>query len=298
MSSKVSVILPVHNRADVLPRAIRSVIDQEFRDLELIIIDDGSADHSAEVAKSFGDERVRVIRLERNRGGNVARNEGIRAAKAPIIGFLDSDDHYLPNKLGWVAAEFERRPELDLLVDSFVKVSAPGSRKGELVRKNPVIEDRELFRRALFTRQLWKATPAITVRREIALRAGLFDESLRRLQDFDFLIRVSEFANCASTDQVLWVKHWDPKAISGEDNMIRANVELVRRHPEFLQNRAYRPGLAYALRLSAWRKMRRGDFGGISRDVRELADAFGSLEAARLALGALSPRRALNFEQR
>ncbi|HEY7006625.1 MAG TPA: glycosyltransferase family A protein [Sphingomicrobium sp.] len=291
MTPKVSVILPVHNRADVLPRAIQSVLDQELRDFELIVIDDGSSDGSAEVAELFGDERVRVMRLDRNRGGNVARNEGIRAAKAPLIAFLDSDDRYLPNKLSWIAAEFERRPKLDLLVDSFIKVQPPGSRKAEVVRRNPVIDDRAQFRTALFTRQLWKATPSITVKREIALEAGLFDETLRRLQDFDFLIRVSELANCASTDAVLWVKYWDAGAISAQDNMIPANVELVRRHPEYLRTSEYRPGLAYALRLSTWRRIKRGDVGGIVRDIRNLADAFGSSEATRLAWEALWPRQ-------
>jgi glycosyltransferase involved in cell wall biosynthesis len=240
----ISVILPVHNRADVLPRAIGSVLEQEFEDFELIVIDDGSTDASAQIAESFGDRRIRLIRLDRNRGGNAARNEGIRAACAPLIGFLDSDDRYLPNKLARVTAEFERRPKLDMLVDSFIKVQPPGSRKAEVVRRNPVIEDREQFRTALFTRQLWKATPAITVKREIALEAGLFDETLRRLQDFDFLIRVSELANCASTDEVLWVKYWDANAISAQDTLIAANVELVRRHPEYLRTAAYRPGLA------------------------------------------------------
>ena len=232
MTPKITVILPVHDRADVLPRAIGSVLGQELRDFELIVIDDGSTDGSAEVAQSFGDERIRLIRLDGNRGGNVARNEGIRAATAPLIAFLDSDDRYLANKLAWTVAEFERRPKLELLVDSFIKVQPPGSRKAEVVRRNPVLDDREQFRRALFTRQLWKATPAITVKRQIAIEAGLFDETLRRLQDFDFLIRVSEVANCASTDEVLWVKYWDANAISAQDNMIAANVELVRRHPE------------------------------------------------------------------
>src|SRR5690348_10231612 len=289
----VSVILPVHNRADVLPRAIESVIAQELADFELIVVDDGSTDESATLVQSFADDRIRLIRLDKNRGGNVARNEGIRAARSPLIAFLDSDDRYLPNKLSTIVGEFERRPGLDLLVDSFIKIQPPGSRKAQVVRSNPVIDGRELFRTALFTRQLWKATPAITVRREVALKAP-FDETLRRLQDFDFLIRASEFANCASTDQVLWVKYWDAGAISAQDNMIPANVELVRRHPEYLRNAAYRPGLAYALRLSAWRRVKKGDFAGIARDLRNLAAAFGAGEAARLGFEALRPRPALH----
>jgi glycosyltransferase involved in cell wall biosynthesis len=290
---RVSVILPVHNRADVLPRAIDSVIAQELAEFELIVVDDGSTDESATLVQSFADDRIRLIRLDKNRGGNVARNEGIRAARSPLIAFLDSDDRYLPNKLSTIVGEFERRPGLDLLVDSFIKIQPPGSRKAQVVRSNPVIDGRELFRTALFTRQLWKATPAITVRREVALKAP-FDETLRRLQDFDFLIRASEFANCASTDQVLWVKYWDAGAISAQDNMIPANVELVRRHPEYLRNAAYRPGLAYALRLSAWRRVKKGDFAGIARDLRNLAAAFGAGEAARLGFEALRPRPALH----
>ena len=293
MTPKVSVILPVHNRADVLSRAINSVLAQEFAEFELIVIDDGSTDGSAAVASSFGDARIRIIELGENRGGNVARNEGIRAANSPLVAFLDSDDRYLPIKLSVIAAEFGSRPDLDLLVDSFVKVQPPGSRPPEAIRKNPVIGDRERFRTALFTRRLWKATPAITVKRDVALRAGLFDETLRRLQDFDFLIRLSEFANCASTDQVLWVKYWDAGAISGQDNMIPANVELVRRHPEYLNTTAYRPGLAYALRLSLWRRLKRGDVGGMGGDIRDLARAFGTLQAVRLSWEALWPRPGL-----
>ena len=289
---RVSVVLPVHNRADVLSRAIESVLAQELSDFELIVVDDGSTDESATLVQSFTDERVRLVRLDRNRGGNAARNEGVTAARSPLIAFLDSDDRYLPNKLAFVVGEFDRRPPLDLLVDSFVKIQPPGARKAEVVRRNPAIDDRELFRRALFTRQLWKATPAITVRREVALKVP-FDETLRRLQDFDFLIRASELASCASTDQVLWVKYWDAGAISAQDNMIPANVELVRRHPEYLRNRAYRPGLAYALRLSAWRRMKKGDVAGIVRDLRNLAEAFGAGEAARLGIEAFRPRPAL-----
>jgi glycosyltransferase involved in cell wall biosynthesis len=291
MTPAISVILPVHNRADVLGRAIQSVLDQKLKNFELVIVDDGSTDDSVAVARSFSDSRIEIIELGKNRGGNVARNTGIRAAKALLIAFLDSDDTYLPEKLAQVVAHFQDSPDLELLVDSFVKVQPSGTR---VVRKNPVIRDRELFRRALFTRILWKATPSIAARKDAIERAGMFDETLRRLQDFDFLIRVSEVANCASTDQVLWVKYWDANAISAQDNMITANVELVRRHPEYLSTREYRPGLAYVLRLSLWRRLKKGKLGGAGRDVRQLAQAFGKREAARLLVEACFPRPAVD----
>src|SRR3982750_2709806 len=242
----IAVLLPVHNRADVLPRAIESVLAQTLQEFELVVVDDGSTDNSVAVAKSFADERVKVIELRQNRGGNAARNAGVRAATAPLIAFLDSDDVYLPQKLERVVEEFQRRPELELLVDSFIKIQPSGAR---VVRKNPVIDHSRTFRRALFIRQLWKATPSISVRRSTMLGV-MFDETLRRLQDFDFLIRGSQVANCASTGAVLWEKYWDANAISIQDNMIAANVELVHRHPEYLSVREYRPGLAYILRLS------------------------------------------------
>jgi len=193
MKPAISVVLPVHNRADVLARAMRSVLDQRMPDFELVIVDDGSSDDSTSVARSFKDNRIKLIELGYNRGGNAARNAGVRAAQAPLIAFLDSDDTYLPEKLEYVVDKFERRPDLDLLVDSFVKIQPSGAR---VTRKNPEINDLALFRKALFTRLLWKATPSITVKRQTALRV-MFDETLRRLQDFDFLIRAWEIANCA-----------------------------------------------------------------------------------------------------
>jgi glycosyltransferase involved in cell wall biosynthesis len=293
MNPKISVVLPVRNREDVLPRAITSVLEQSLADWELIVVDDGSTDGSADAAEAFHDERVRLLRLGTNRGGNAARNAGIRGARAPLIAFLDSDDAYLPEKLERTVAHFDRRPDLDLLIDSFIKVRPPGSSRPRSVRRNPVIEDRETFRRALFTRQLWKATPAITARREAVLRAGLFDESLKRLQDFDFLIRISGIANCASTDEVLWTKYWDSNTISAQDTYIPANIELVRRHPEYLSRKDYRPGLGYALRLSLWRKLSKGDVGGAWSDLSDLAGAFGPGQVAKLVAAALRPRQRL-----
>jgi glycosyltransferase involved in cell wall biosynthesis len=241
---RVSVILPAFNRARLIRGAIESVLAQDFKDFELLVVDDGSTDATGDVARSFRDERIRVISLPKNGGSNAARNEGIRDAEAPLIAFLDSDDLYFPSKLSFVVRTFEARPELDVLVDSFVKLTSPNARRPQLELRNPVTSSTEDFARKLFRHELWKATPAITVKRDAAIRAGMFAEELKQRQDLDFLIRLTESANCASTDEILWVKTWAPDRITNRFRFIQSTLELVRRHPQFVSNRFYRVGLA------------------------------------------------------
>src|SRR3954454_864668 len=116
---RISVILPAYNRAEQISRAIDSVLAQELGDFELIVVDDGSTDETVQLVKQYQDERVRLVELRENGGSNAARNAGIRAVSASLIAFLDSDDFYLPQKLGSVVREFDKRHGLDVLVDSF-----------------------------------------------------------------------------------------------------------------------------------------------------------------------------------
>lgn len=98
-SPLVSVILPTRNRAQLLPRAIRSVLGQTYSSLELIIVDDASSDATPQTLQSVKDPRVRCVRNEINRGPGGARNTGIQEAKGELISFLDDDDEYAPDKL-------------------------------------------------------------------------------------------------------------------------------------------------------------------------------------------------------
>ena len=134
---QIAVIMPAYNRATVIGRAIESVLAQDLRDFELVVIDDGSKDGTADIARSYPDPRVRLIKRRANRGSNAARNARIRASTAPLIAFLDSDDAYLPRKLSTVAREFDRRPGLRVLVDSFVKLCPSGDRRRRVERVNP-----------------------------------------------------------------------------------------------------------------------------------------------------------------
>jgi len=98
MTPLFSVIIPVFNRADVLERAIRSVLEQTCQDFEIVVVDDGSRDHPEEVAKSLGDPRIRILH-QQNRGGAAARNHGFDVAQGRFVALLDSDDQFLPHHL-------------------------------------------------------------------------------------------------------------------------------------------------------------------------------------------------------
>lgn len=277
---QISVILPAHNRAHCIGQAIDSVLAQRFADFELIVVDDGSSDATLEVARAYDDPRLKVVALGRNCGSNAARNAGICAARASLLAFLDSDDAYLPHKLGVVVAEFARRPELGVLVDSYL-VQFPDDRP-EQQRLNPLIEG-EAFVEALFQRRLWKATPAISARREAVLVAGLFDEELGRRQDFEFLARAARVAHCAASDQLLWVKSWSPVAISAQPRLfIDATIALCRRNPEYVADPRFYNGLARDVARQMSRLIRAGRWRDAGHDVRLLRREFGAAGTLRL----------------
>ena len=96
---KVSVIIPTYNRADLLPRAVKSALSQTYDDYEILIVDDCSTDHTRETVSAWDDERVRYTRHTENRGQSGALNMGIHNASGQYIAFLDDDDEWVPTKL-------------------------------------------------------------------------------------------------------------------------------------------------------------------------------------------------------
>ena len=95
----VSVIIPTHNRGEMLRRAIDSVLSQTYKDFELIIVSDGSADETDKVIVSYTDPRIRFLKHDKSRGASAARNTGIRASIGQYIAFLDDDDEWTLDKL-------------------------------------------------------------------------------------------------------------------------------------------------------------------------------------------------------
>ena len=109
---KVSVIMPVYNGIRFVAKAIESVLAQDYQDWELIVVNDGSTDGTAEALASFTDTRIRVI-SQANGGEAVARNRGLDAISGEYVAFLDADDLYLPNALADMVAYLEAHAETD-----------------------------------------------------------------------------------------------------------------------------------------------------------------------------------------
>jgi len=276
---KLSIVMPSHNRAATLARAIDSVLAQTDVARELIVVDDGSTDGTAELLQSYGD-RLIVVRLERNGGSNHARNRGIERAKGDVVCFIDSDDEFLPHKLRFVAEYFTDNPKVDALIDSFETRFPPQHHKASLWRINPTMRNSADMRRAIFDRTIYKATPAISVRRQALFDIGLFDETLKRRQDMDLILRLSQNHVVDSTDQVLWLKHWSADAISSKQHtFLAATIDICERHPDYLTESRYRRGLDRDLGRHFWRLLKAGRFGALRVDLARYR-AFGRFGAS------------------
>ena len=184
MEPLVSVVIPTCNRAWCLAEAVDSVLAQDFRDFELIVVDDGSADDTPQLLERYGDA-IRVLRRE-NRGVSAARNAGIAAARGGLIAFLDSDDLWLPGKLSRQVAFFTSHPEAFICQTEELWV-----RNGR--RVNPGKRHRKrsgmIFEPSL---DLCLVSPsAVMVRRGLFECVGIFDESLPACEDYDLWLRVS-----------------------------------------------------------------------------------------------------------
>lgn len=284
----ISVILPTYNRAKVLKRAVESVLAQDFTDFEVIVVDDGSEDETAAIMQEYRDPRVLFVPLPHHRGGNACRNQGILQARSELICFLDSDDAYLPHKLGFVADYFARHPDIDVLVDSFVKLYPPEKGSRRKPRFNAVYDNSAIFEQALYRRWLYKATPAISVRRQALLEIGGFDETLKRRQDMDLLLRLVRNYRCAATDHVLWTKYWTAGSITAKrDTYIAACIAICQRHPDYLRRREYRVGLARDLARHYVRLVRRRAWTLLATDLRSFGTYRGWLTTTALALRGL-----------
>lgn len=204
----VSVVMPAYNAAPYLEAAIRSVLEQDYPAVELIVVDDGSSDGTPEFAAGFG-ERVRVL-CQQNAGPAAARNRGMAAARGELVAFLDADDVWLPGKLRAQVDYLRDHPEVGVVYGGFLRWSAapdgsfgpppvpPGADPGE-----PLVREQSgwIYTGLLFDNIVHVITAML--RKPVIDRLGGFDETLRTGEDYDFWLRASRLFQAAKLNRTL-----------------------------------------------------------------------------------------------
>lgn len=237
----VSVIMPAYNVEPYIGEAIDSVLAQTFTDFELLIVDDGSTDRTAEMARRFAARDSRLMLLQQdNRGLAAARNTALRQAKGGLMALLDSDDLWMPRFLEAQIAVLDARPEVDIVTGN---ARTLGSHEDGLParpwpdpRPSPdlrtiLIDELSVFIMSVFRRRVYDTI-------------GGFDEMLRTNEDFDFWLRatLAGFTFARNDEPLGFYRRRDDSLSASQVRMLRGALRVyykqrpaLRRDPKALK---------------------------------------------------------------
>lgn len=221
---RVTVVVPAHNRAGLIERALRSIQAQDDPAWEAVVVDDGSTDTTAQVVERIAGEdgRIRLMRLESNRGAQAARNAGIRIACGEWIAFLDSDDEWLPSSLS-IRMEAARRTGA-LVVHSDCLIGRGPARQSPRMLVPP-------FHGNVYADLLRRPGPlfqALLVRKQCLHRIGGLDEAIRAYQEWDTAIRLARRFPFAFVPEPTFTYHCDDRsAMSRQPALTALGYEQV-----------------------------------------------------------------------
>ena len=287
----ISVVIPTFNRRTLVERAIRSVLGQTHPVDDIIVVDDGSTDGTAEsLAAAFGD-RIRCVRQE-NRGVSAARNRGLALARGRYVTLLDSDDEWMPEKTRLQWEWMESHPDIGMVLCDVIRRFPDGS--SEIFHRRTMLPvDGRILEHVLLEPTLVPAS--VMMRREVVQQAGGFDETLATAEDLDYHLKIAARTGIAVIEQPLVQAlrgHDGLSSLPGTyDDYVRVIERAVAMHaatlPEAVRRRAlvraYTRGarglILLGRRRDAWRLVRKAwttDSSGATRRA--------ILSLARLAL--------------
>lgn len=226
----VSAVITTHNRADLLPRALDSVIAQTYTNLDIVVVDDGSTDQTDEVVKKYSQNHlINYIRLDHSIGACKARNRGIEEAKGEFVAGLDDDDM-------WHEQRIEKL--LQLYSDEYACITSDmlmAYSSGEAIWNKQKIIDLDTL---LYTNQVGNQ---VLVRRERLLEVGGFDPNLKAAQDYDLWIRLCEaygsIRNVQKPLQTIYMDHEEGRITS--TSSFKGYLQFYNKH-KYRFNRAQR----------------------------------------------------------
>lgn len=243
----VSVIIPTYNRADLLPETLASVLGQTLADIEVIVVDDGSTDDTAEVMAARADNRLRYVKNVRTGLPAAGRNVGIRAAKANLLAFVDSDDLWLPEKLVVQTRYLDEHPDVQWCFTHYDFLDHASAAVES--RPRPMIPPPGPQRLGLLLGCNFIGSPTVLVRRGLLERTGIFDEAreLRFVEDWELWLRLEAASPGAFLPQALALYRRHPANATASPDLHAAGL---RYHAGALRAAAANPQ-AYAAHLPA-----------------------------------------------
>ncbi|MGO9514299.1 MAG: glycosyltransferase family 2 protein [Steroidobacteraceae bacterium] len=249
----VSVVLPTHNRVDLLAGAVESVLSQTEQRFELIIVDDGSRDATPEylAALTSRDRRTRSIRFETPRGGAGARNEGIRVSQGDWVAFLDDDDRWLPTKLEKQLTALRAHPTAVAASCGYERVFA--SRKRQVVAVPASVKLSDLFE----SNVLGSASLCLGSAQALCSIAG-FDTSLVAGQDLDLWVRLRQLGEIVVCGEplVLYHVHDGPRITNNMFSQYAGSRRFYFKHRHLMDGAVRRHRIAHASFLMSRQEQR------------------------------------------
>jgi glycosyltransferase involved in cell wall biosynthesis len=213
----VSVIISTYNRARYLRQSIESALSQDYPNLEVIVVDNGSIDNTPEILASF-ENKIRCLKEEK-KGISAARNKGLRAAQGEFIAFLDDDDFYLPGKISLSTQKLLEDRSISLVYTDYIRVDSKGSPTKTIKMKHPPPEK---FLRTFL--RGFGIPPSITLTRQKCLeKIGYFDEALKHAEDADAWFKMLKAGyRFGHIPELLTAYRWHP----GNHSHITDNIDL------------------------------------------------------------------------
>lgn len=207
----ISVVIPTFNRGHLIKKCIESVLAQTYKNIEVIIVDDGSTDNTEEVVRGIEDSRVMYV-YQDNQGACVARNKGIAVAKGAYIAFQDSDDEWMPEKLKKQSMILDTHPDIDIVCCKTRCKKLDGTEFVSLKNRDEGIINNDIGPYGI-------STQTLLVRRNVFDHV-LFDPNVTRYQDLDFLLCATKNHKLYCVSECLVLRYHENDSISSHPERI------------------------------------------------------------------------------
>lgn len=243
----VSAIIITHNRVKLLKRALKSVFDQTYKNIEIIVVDDASDDGTNAFGIKLLDRGVKYIYIpkDESRGGNFARNVGILNSNGEMIAFLDDDDYWCENKTEIQVDYFLKNPEVGMVYSGLMlDYGVPFLKYARLYNKK--------YQGDILKKQLYYApfctTITMMVKREIIEKIGKFDENISAWQEYELSLRLIQVTKVGYINKVLAVANRDIHIdrVTNEFEQWRKSVLYInRKHKKLFDKLDYSHELSH-----------------------------------------------------